>query len=326
MVINSNQDIKWRQGAELPLGRGSYASGIVEGRLILAGGTYWRQDRKQWLDETVAYEIGRDRWTQIARLPKPLAYGAGVVWRDEFYYLGGGGPEEAERYGYRLRNKAGNYAWEGFTELPRGFAVGAAQILDNRLYLIGGAGAKLETASPAVFSLNLSDSSSVWRSLEPIPGPGRALMASAVCASHIFIFGGMAFDTDGQRVNLRSAWRYSPGLNEWRRLRDVPIATRAWSASAGKHGYIYLLGGYSDSSYESSGNESPGGRPEGQFVNRVWRYDTQKDEYLELNPLPHALCDVSFHPYRQALYGAGGEPGPKMRAPWTFIGEIGQAE
>jgi len=39
--------------------KGGYGSGFLDGKLILAGGTHWRDDKKLWLDEVVAYDPER---------------------------------------------------------------------------------------------------------------------------------------------------------------------------------------------------------------------------------------------------------------------------
>ena len=311
--------IVWSQGADVALPKGGYASGVVNGRLILAGGTYWKNGQKLWLDEVVAYDLKQDRWDSLTSLPKPLASTAGATRNGEFYLLGGAGAELAEEAGYRLVHKVESYSWEKFTTLPTPFCSGRAEIVGDTLYIIGGAKhpTKLETASASVWALSLSGQSSSWKSVAQMPGQGRALFASTVHEGKIYVFGGMSGDAKGQRVNLQSAYQYSPSSNQWRSLKDPPTATRAWSASSSDRRYIFLFGGYS-----TPLDGLPGSFSRGKFESRVWRYDTVQDDYQEVEPLPHAVCDVSFYLFNRAFYGAAGEPGPGARAPWTFIGNI----
>ncbi len=48
--------LRWKLGRDLPLPKGGYGSGFLDGKLILAGGTHWKDGQKLWLDETVAYD------------------------------------------------------------------------------------------------------------------------------------------------------------------------------------------------------------------------------------------------------------------------------
>jgi N-acetylneuraminic acid mutarotase len=149
-----------------------------------------------------------------------------------------------------------------------------------------------------------------------MPGEGRAVFAAAVCGGKLLVFGGCTADAKGNVRNLSSAYGYDPSLNRWSRLKDVPVPTRGWGASAADQRYVYLFGGYSVS--ESSGS---GSAQEGQFENRVYRYDTVRNEYEETTSMPHASSDISFHYFDGAFYGGGGEPRMKARSPWIFIGK-----
>ena len=221
--------------------------------------------------------------------------------------------------GYRLIHKVEGYFWEKFTTLPAPFCSGRAEIVGETLYMMGGAKhpAKLETAFQSVWALRLSGQASAWKSMAQLPGQGRALFASAVHDGKIYVFGGMSADATGEKVNLQSASQYSPASNQWRRLKDPSTATRAWSASALDSRYIFLFGGYSIPL-----DGKPGSFSRGKFESRVWRYDTLQDDYQEVDPLPHPVCDVSFYLFNRAFYGAAGESGPGARAPWTFKGNL----
>jgi N-acetylneuraminic acid mutarotase len=312
------QFIQWTQGADLPLGRGGYASGVLNGSLVLAGGTYWKSGKKLWLDEVVAYRPPANRWEMLSPLPKPLAYGAAATHDGAFYYVGGAGPEVAERTCYRLIKRKIGYQWEAISPLPKDRVYARAVVVGQQLYLTGGTDhpSRLDTASSELMVLPLSDSKTSWRLLSPIPDQGRAVLAAAACAGKIYVFGGCYADAEGRLINLASAYRYDPVSDQWTRLKDTPAATRAWSACALDDRYICLFGGYAILGHPSSTAEA------GQFERRVLRYDTVRDEYVEVDSLPKANADMSFHFLKGAFYGAGGEPKGRERAPWTFVGKI----
>jgi hypothetical protein len=310
--------LRWKQGKDLLLPKGGYGSGFLDGKLVLAGGTHWKDDKKLWLDEVVAYDPAGDKWETLTPLPKPLAYGASAAREGVFYFVGGAGPENAERAGYRLRREDGNYRWQQFTTLPMDRCYSKAVILKNELFLVGGGDsvADLSTASSILLSASLSEQTPVWKTRSPIPGEGRAVFAAATCSGNIYVFGGCNADASGVR-NLASAYRYDPTLDRWSRLKDTPAPVRAWSASSPDERFIFLFAGYS-----SPTSSDPTIPKEGQFEKRVYRYDTLKDEYHEVSPLPYANADISFHFFKGVAYGAGGEPKGKARSPWTFIGQF----
>ena len=309
--------LHWKEGKKLTLAKGGYASGIFNGKLLLAGGTHWKDDKKLWTDEVVAYDPNRDEWETFPPLPKALAYGASASDEAAFYFLGGAGPEKSERAGYRLRRQGGTYRWEEFTQLPMDHSYSRAVILDGQLFLAGGSDSvnDLSKASTALLSLSLKNPQATWKSLRPMPGEGRAVFAAASCNGKLYVFGGCLVD-GGDVRNLGSAYRYDPATDQWTRLHDLPAATRAWSASSGDSRFIFLFGGYSSSPEAKAKAEN------GHFEKKVYRYDTKLDAYQEMSPLPFANADMSFHFLKNAFYGAGGEPVQKARSAWTFVGEL----
>ena len=310
--------LNWKEGKKLTLAKGGYASGIFNGKLLLAGGTHWKDDKKLWTDEVVAYDPDRDQWEMFPPLPKALAYGASAADEEAFYFLGGAGPEKAERAGYRLKRQGSAYRWEEFTQLPMDRSYSRAVILDGQLFLAGGSDSvnDLSKASTALLSLSLKKPKATWKMVRPMPGEGRAVFAATSCNGKLYVFGGCLVE-GGDVRNLASAYRYDPRTDQWTRLHDLPAATRAWSASSGDGRFIFLFGGYSSSPDSNVKAQS------GHFEKRVYRYDTKLDTYQEMSPLPFANADMSFHFLKSAFYGAGGEPVQKARSAWTFIGELG---
>lgn len=315
----SGPGIHWAQGAELPRAKGSYSSGIVNGRLVLAGGTYWKDGKKEWLDEVAAYDPVEDRWSGLPRLPRPVGYAASVAKDDVLLVLGGCGPNQQERAGHRLKLANGKYRWEQFTTLPFDRCYAQAVVLGTNLYLIGGSAtvSDLSTASKTLWKWPLKDERPEWKMLDAVPGEGRAIFAATGCGGKIYVFGGCYINGQGELHNLKSAYEYDPMLDRWKRLKDLPLATRAWSATSFDDRFVFLFGGYS-----TSLSADIGVGVTHSFESKVYRYDVRLDRYEEMEAMPHANADISFHWWNGAFYGSGGEPGPRMRSAVTLIGRV----
>jgi hypothetical protein len=63
--------------------------------MVLAGGTHWKDDKKLWLDEVVAYDPEGDKWENLTPLPRPLAYDASAS-QDGVFYFGVGPGRKAQ--------------------------------------------------------------------------------------------------------------------------------------------------------------------------------------------------------------------------------------
>lgn len=306
--------LEWESRAPLPSPRGSYVSGFVNDRLVLAGGTVWRDNVKRWLDDVAAYDPIADAWETLPPLPRPVGYAAGATADGSLYVLGGDGPDAPEPACFRLRTADGGYRWDEIPPPPAHRSYAQAVVVGDELYLLGGSEtfSDLTTASSDVFKRSLARDESPWEPVSPIPGDGRAIFTAAVAGGSIYVFGGCNADADGRLQNLRSAYAYDPAADRWRKLAEAPVPTRAWSAAALDERYIFLFGGY-------SGDTDATGR----FESRVYRYDAELNRYDEMPAMPSPNCDIAFHLWRGAFHGAGGEPGPKRRSNANWRARLG---
>ena len=72
------QEFVWRERAELSLARAGYMAGVIHGKYVIAGGSYWQDKTKRWTDEVDVYDPVHDSWNQAARLPDPRSDAASV--------------------------------------------------------------------------------------------------------------------------------------------------------------------------------------------------------------------------------------------------------
>ncbi len=300
-------DLEWDQTAKLPFGRGGVASGIIENKLIVAGGSYWRDGVKSLLSEVLAYDLQAKVWKTLPALPRPTFGSAAAGWRDSFFLVGG---TERNRTGdmiYRLSLANGHSGWTPWLRLPMPLSHCAAVTVGDRLVVMGGVsdGLQFRDYRAEVWSLNLKDPAPCWEALPSIPDGPRALFASVVVNGRVLLFGGCAADSAKGVVNLTSAFAMEPLERAWTELPAVPTATRAWGATAWADRYVFLFGGYST-----------------QFDAGVLCYDTVLAEYSQAQPLPVPIADIAFEGAANEVYGIGGEPGARMRSSMLLVGRI----
>jgi N-acetylneuraminic acid mutarotase len=81
----------WERLAPLPVGNGGFVGGAIEGAIVVAGGTTWKDDTKYWLDQTWVYDSRRNAWHEAGRLPAPVGYGvAGQDVDTDTVWIAGG--------------------------------------------------------------------------------------------------------------------------------------------------------------------------------------------------------------------------------------------
>lgn len=344
--------VQWREGTPLPLPKGGAAVGWAEGRLILAGGTWWENvpdsratpakgslPVKRWSATVHAYDPTSDTWSTLPDLPHPVGYGVGAVVGGTFYVLGGANEQQSFTDCFRLvrkgekltpveeleREEAGGssaspgvrYVWQTIPSLPEPRVFAGAGAIGDTLYLVGGARDPndLSAVSNSLWSIQPAQPHGGWQTLPPLPGPPRGGAATVVCANHLFVFGGFYLNPQGQIENLADAYLYSPGLRKWQRLSTAPAAVRGWGAVALQNRFILLCGGYATVGFSTTG-------PMEDFIPDVLVYDVRTNRYTYSTPLPHAVMDAPPVGVGNTIYLAGGEDRPRHRAPWTIIGTV----
>lgn len=296
--------IDWRRGPDLPSARDHLGCGMVDGMFVIAGGAYWKNDRKHYQRETLAYSSETGKWIRLPFLPTPGAYGASAVVDEQLVIAGGANETGVLKSCIRLARKGGSYRWQKLPDLPCPLFGAKGAVMDNAFYVIGGAPgmdeAGVRAARPSV--LRLHDSRWSECSL-PDEFAGRVGAAVASVNNKIFILGGYGVRPDGALGNFGDAWSFDG--TKWKRIRDVPIAARWTTALTLDRTHIGLFGGYGDG-----------------FLDKVFVYDTEGDTYTESTPLPLPVCSLAGGIADGTIYLAGGEDLQRHRSAAFFMGTI----
>jgi len=310
--------IAWRQSTPVPEPTDGYAAGVIDGRLVLAGGTYWEGtpgdwQRKLYAKAVLAFDPRTQVWERLPDAPVAFAYAASAVVGDELFVLGGMQDGQASREIYVLGKTAAGFAWRHFGQLPepRVFANGIT--LGGVIYVVGG-NREFEafdakgtccaslTARNTVWRLDPAAPAARWEKLPGYPGERRWLHKAATDGRAIYLFGGIFSKAENIPVKkINEVLRLDPA-GGWTRVADLP-ETLQIAAPVGIVGRIVMVGGSAD----------------------VMLFDPATARFMPLAGLPAKATVTQFMWIDPFLVGAGGErdpEGPRRRSEWTFIGRV----
>ena len=279
--LTKTEAIRWEVMARTPdtLGLAGVFSGLVDGKLIVAGGANfpdgmpWEGGKKHWSadvcilddDQTVGGHgngtaaVGNpDGHTAISTgawkvypnaMPLPLAYGASAVIPEGLLCIGGNNASGTSDRVFLIHTDG---TVEERVPMPQPLSQMAFARDGNRLWIAGG---DTDGRAQRVF-MTLDLSSGEWQRLEQWPGLPRAFAAAAVQSDGqdncLYLFGGRDYEPGSEWRVPRDAWAYNPRLGEW---KDVPgeFDTMAGTASPFGTNHILLIGGCSPANERFNG-------------------------------------------------------------------------
>jgi N-acetylneuraminic acid mutarotase len=286
---------RWTERSPMPLPRAGCAAGVLDGQLVVAGGTLWEDDRKVWRERVDRFDPRRNAWEPCAPMPRPHGDAAGVVLGSALYVIGGGADGAAGTSVWRFQ--AGTWSELPEAALPAPRRSPAWAIQDGTVFLLGGYEDKdLTSAAATLWSWKPGGR---WEERAPRPGPIRFSPAVASVAGLILVAGGATVE-NGEVRNLDDILLYDPRSDAWSTLGRLPAASRAASGLADRSRFWYI-GGYTD-----------------KFERGILAIDPKTGKATPEGELPHGLADARFLWVEGRIIGVSGESGVKQRAPWTL--------
>jgi hypothetical protein len=274
--------ITWSEGPEYPLGIQDSAFGIVEGKIISAGG-FSRHPKDivaKYSDAFAGAPSGFTRltfvfdpskpdsgWVRIADEPGPARQAAATaVVGSDLYAMGGFNYTDPFTYNatYRLRSQAGQWKWEKLDcDLPWPICEAGTAVIGDKIYLFGGADYYTHSQAPdgefasdsgrtkqpvgrGMLMLDTTHLEKGWQRLADIPGSPRFNAAGAAAGGRVYVLGGVHHgktDKLNGYHNVIDSWCYDPQRGQWARLPDVPQGANR-RVVAYKDRYLIMLSGY----------------------------------------------------------------------------------
>lgn len=288
----------WEPIAPLPEPNGGFMCGVVAGRIVIAGGTNWKDDTKQWLDKVHAYDAVTNHWTSGPVLPHPLAYAACGSDGSSLYLAGGADGRRGRGEIYALSedletNKLGNL------EEPLVFGGGA--VYQRSLFVVGGTPDPDEWTKVTSRLTAVSLSTGVARSgpALPLPDHGVGIPAVVTTGGRLVSFTGAWMDPSTRQVrNVAAGFSFDVQSDAWAPTPPFPAAVRGLAAVALDDKRIFLAGGY--------------GSDEEGFLSKAYLFDVEAGSFTPTKPLPFAAV-TSLVLCGDFIYALGGEDQKKHR-------------
>jgi N-acetylneuraminic acid mutarotase len=313
--------LTWTESTPFPEPRSGYCAGSINGKMVIAGGTYWEGTKGHWTKKvysasTHAFDPQNQTWEKLPDAPIPFGYAACTVVAHKLFVLGGFTPFTPNRRIFTLRRELDHYVWEIFGDMPEDRIFAQAVSVGSKIYLIGGttefepydsAGTccTSKTATNTAMVLDTAHRESGWQQLTPYPGAKRWLFAAETDGKSILLFGGIFQARQKDSVtNFNEALRYQLDDARWSVLPSLPAETHGTTPLTALflNGRVILI----------------------SSAKRVWQFNLKTLQYDELSPMPDAAFVDKFVLINDSIIGAGGESseGPRRRSDRTFIGKV----
>ena len=88
--------------------------------------------------------------------------------------------------------------------------------------------------------------SDLWRTIDPVPGPGRLASTAQVVGGLIYLIGGYTVAQDGAERSVPNVDVYDPVTDRWSRAADIPIPTDDAVSGVWSDSLIVLVSGWHD--------------------------------------------------------------------------------
>ncbi|TFJ99851.1 E3 ubiquitin-protein ligase TRIM41-like [Platysternon megacephalum] len=249
------KQVEWRRLGQFPDGpRFRHAAAVLGNMLYVLGGKHYYGDS----------------WQRLADMPSARSSFPAVGVAGRIYALGGSSEDAYCTDGVQCYDPPAD-AWRPCSPLPAPLCGHAACTLDGAIYVSGGCDGSSECRAWLLRLGPGGPSAQLAPMLEE-----RAGHIMEALGGRLYVAGGLRWH-DGGYTDQLACEVYSPGPDAWVRLSPLPHA-HVGGASAILQGELYVLGGYSQETY--------------QDTHLVHAYQPGRGRWLMLGTLPQACADL----------------------------------
>ncbi len=217
---------QWTTLTDMPTNRERTASGVIEGKLYVVGGTSSLGNELSTLE---VYDIATDAWTTKSSMSSARQELVGGVIAGKLYAAGGRSifsSDALEVY------DPGTNMWTTKASMPDGRYGASAAVIDGKLYVVGGNDGGIYRNDLYVYD-PVTDT---WDTLEPMP-TARENATAGVLASKLYIVGGY----NGSHLSIVEV--YDPTTETWTAKPNM-LTARSEAAGGALGDRLIVAGGF----------------------------------------------------------------------------------
>ncbi len=221
----------WSTAAPIPTGVVDGPSGVINGKLYVAGGAA-DQAHGNNIAALQVYDQSADTWTTKAPLLAASNGGSAGVIDGKLYVASGTDPSNTAVLNTLVVYDPIADSWNSLAPIPSPHELAASAVINGLLYVVGGV-----SGTGVVNTVQAYDpSTDAWRTLAPMP-TARYALAAGVIDGILYAVGGY----DNTNV-LATVEAYDPVSNTWRTATSMPTSSCGPGAAA-INGILYVAGG-----------------------------------------------------------------------------------
>ena len=362
MLISCQQSadlpLRWSDSVILPPAKGKIIqpgvagafAGITDDFLIIAGGANFPEKlpsqggTKAYQKEIYIFQFvnGSLTYKDNFQLPVALAYGASVSTDQGILCIGGENADSlsSEVFLIRYQPQKGYLVTTKLANLPIPLANHNAVLVNNKVYVAGGTSS--DSVSGRLFSLDISNETSQWEELTPLPKPVTNFVM-AVLDQEIYLIGGRCRQSDGISELYSTVYAYNINDNRWNEKPPLPYALSAGTGVSLDKERILLLGGDKGSTFHETElwiqkiksepdsskkavltvqkNQLQESHP--GFSNAILMFDKQKENWTAVGTIPFLTpVTTTAMLYRNTIIIPSGEIRAGVRTPYILMATI----
>lgn len=237
--------ISWTRGITAPRELSEAQGAVVKGKLYMFSG-YTDLTFVPRSFEAFVYDPATQRWSTLAKMPRPITH-AGLAVSGDNIYLAGGVVGDSTGAKFDATNEVWRYnvvsnTWSAMPPLPAPRGAGELAILGRTLHYFGGTGLDRYVSVGNHWTLAL-DGGKTWQTAAPLPNP-RNHLADAVVDGKLYVIGGQHGHNE-TLVTQRSVHMWDPKQpTGWTEMAKLPAArSHIGGGTYVVNGAIYVVGG-----------------------------------------------------------------------------------
>ena len=290
---------KWEGISQLPTGRSSFSTAVIDGKIYLIGGLLFESEKRNTfgLSTVEVYDTKNNSWQRLADMPTPRLQAGAAVVDGKIYVVGGYSVIDR-----RMKILKVVEAYDPQTDtwirkqdmsIPRRqFGIG---VVADKIYAIGGENFLDFEKPQRLDHVEVYDPvSDTWAKRADLPSR-RDAVEVAVVQDTIYVIGGFGWPPFGLGAVLATIEAYQPKTNRWREKSDMPNLKTDFSTVV-VDDKIYLIGGYGIALERFDG-----------YLKTVEIYDPEMERWDESPPMPTQNSPFGAEAVNGKIYILGSE-------------------